>query len=401
MVTCFDPMLRYSGSTLCWPEPARQASPIVVESKSLQPFRSNISQEVLDDLRNRLANTRWPDQISGQDWQQGTDLSFLRKVCKYWATDFDWRDAENRLNALPQFRAVIEGTGIHLVHVRSKKPDAVPLLLTNGWPSSIFEYLEVIPKLTDAGFHVVAPALPGYGFSDRPKQLGMNGTRIAGLFAGLMAELGYQRFLAHGSDWGALVVNRLRQHHAERLLGIHLSNVHSSYPRPENLSPEEQAFLGQAQGWQFKEGAYAMIQGTKPQTLTYGLNDSPAGLAGWTVEKFSTWSDGDIEQAYGLDGICANLTLYWATETIGSSIQMYAEAFHDPEMQTVPRRGNVPVGVIVFAKDRPRATRAWGERWFNIVHWTDAPRGGHFGAWEDPETFTKDLQDFAALIDQD
>ncbi|WP_327436825.1 alpha/beta hydrolase [Sinorhizobium meliloti] len=255
-----------------------------------------------------------------------------------------------------------------------------------------------MPRLTAAGFHVMAPALPGYGFSDRSAMPGMNGTRIADLFTTLMSELGYERFLAHGSDWGSLVVDRMRRQHPERLLGVHISNVHSNYPPPQDPTPEEQAFLGQAQGWNFTEGAYAMVQGTKPQTLGYGLNDSPAGLASWIVEKFRSWSDGDLEQAYGFDGLCANLTLYWATETIASSMQLYAEVFADAGMRTPPERGTVPVGVIVFPKDILPAPRAWGERWFNVVHWTEASRGGHFGAWEAPELLVQDLRTFADRV---
>ncbi|MGY5777980.1 epoxide hydrolase family protein [Rhizobium sp. LEGMi135b] len=362
------------------------------------PFEAAIPEDVLDDLRSRLRHTRWPDQVQGQDWRQGTELGFLQRLCSYWADHFDWRASEARLNALPQFRATVDDIGLHFVHARSELPDAMPLLLLNGWPSSIFEYIEIIPRLTAAGFHVVAPALPGYGFSDRPTKSGMNGTRIAGLFAALMKELGYERFLAHGSDWGSLVVDRMRRQHPERLFGVHFSNVHSNYPPPQDPSPKEQAFLSQAQGWNFTEGAYAMIQGTKPQTLGYGLNDSPAGLASWIVEKFRSWSDGDLEQAYGFDGLCANLTLYWATETIASSMRLYAEVFADPEMRTLPERGTVPVGVIVFPKDILPAPRVWGERWLNVVHWTEASRGGHFGAWEAPELLVQDLRAFADRV---
>ncbi|UWU26052.1 epoxide hydrolase (plasmid) [Rhizobium sp. CB3060] len=362
----------------------------------MQSFQAAVPDQVLNDLRSRLRRTRWPDQVEEQGWQRGTEVGFLRRLCDHWAEHFDWRAAETRLNALPQFSATIEGFGLHLVHARSKTSDGVPLLMVNGWPSSIFEYIDVIPRLTAAGFHVVAPALPGYGFSDRPTKPGMNGTKIADLFAALMSELGYERFLAHGSDWGGLVVDRIRRRHPSRLLGVHLSNVHSQYPPPQDPTPDEELFLGKAQWWNFTEGAYAMIQGTKPQTLGYGLNDSPAGLAAWIVEKFQSWSDGDIEQAYGLDGLCANLTLYWATETITSSARLYAEVFADPEMRTPTERGSVPVGVIVFPKDILPAPRAWGERWFNVVHWTEASHGGHFGAWEVPDLLAQDLRSFAA-----
>lgn len=361
-------------------------------------FRSNVSDDVLGDLKQRLRKPRWPDQIGSQDWNLGTDLGFLKRVCAYWESDFDWRVWEARLNTLPQFRTDIDGLGLHFVHVRSSVPGAVPLLLMNGWPSSIFEYVEVIPRLVDLGFHVVAPALPGYGFSDMPSKPGMNGTSIAALFADLMQKIGYDRFIAHGSDWGSLVVDRLRRHHPNRLIGIHMSNVHSSYPISGDPSPDECTFLKQAQGWQFSQGAYAMIQGTKPQTLAYGLNDSPVGLAAWILEKFRAWTDGDPEEIYGLDGLCANLTLYWVTETICSSMRLYAEHFADPEGRLTPEPGAVPAGVLVFANDQPAAPRGWGERWFDIVHWTDAPKGGHFGAWEQPDAFVADLRKFADLV---
>lgn len=368
---------------------------------AIQLIQLSLPDDLLNDLRLRLRRTRWPDQINGQEWRQGAELGFLQQLCEHWSERFDWRAQEARLNAFPQFRGSVDGIGIHFVHAPSEKPGGVPLLLTNGWPSSIFEYLHVIPRLTAAGFDVVAPALPGYGLSDRSVEPGMSATRIASLFARLMGLLGYDRFVAHGSDWGSLVVDRLRRHHANKLFGVHFSNVHWGYPRPDDLTADEQAYLGRAQKWQFAEGAYALIQGTKPQTLSYGLNDSPAGLAAWIIEKLRSWSGGDIEHVYGLDELCANLTLYWATETIRSSIQLYAETFSDPESHTPPERGSVPVGVIVFPDDILPAPRAWGERWFNIVHWSEAPSGGHFGAWEEPEFFARDLVAFSHRVTND
>lgn len=363
-----------------------------------KPFIAKAPESALRDLRKRLARTRWPDQLEGQAWRYGTELGFLQRLCEYWSERFDWRRAESQLNALPQFKAPIDGAGLHFVHARSRRDDAVPLLMTNGWPSSIFEYLTLIPRLTDAGFHVVAPTLPGYGFSDRPTASGMNSTRIAELFAQLMSALGYQQFIVHGSDMGAGVAERLRQRCADRLLGVHYSNVYWGYPKPDDPLPEEAEYLRKVQGWQFAEGAYAMLQGTKPQTLSYGLNDSPAGLAAWIVEKFSSWSDGNVEDVYGFDGLCANLTLYWVTQTIGSSIRLYAEAFADPESKKPPEKGKVPVGVIVFPKDILPAPRAWGERWLNLVHWTQAQRGGHFPAWEVPDLLLADLQAFRDVL---
>lgn len=364
----------------------------------MQTFRINVPEDTLIDLRSRLKQTRWPCEVKGQGWLQGTDLTFLQRLCTYWAESFDWRSAEARLNELPQFRTIVSGTGLYVIHARSERKNAVPLLLCNGWPSSVFEYVDVIPRLTAAGFDVIAPAMPGYGFSDKPEAPGMNGTRIASLYATLMHNLGYNRFIAHGSDLGSHIVDMMRRNHPERLLGIHMSNVRSDYPRPDDASPEEQAFLEQAQRWMFEEGAYAMIQRTRPQSLAYGLNDSPAGLAGWIIEKFQAWSDGDIEQVYGLDAICANLTLYWITETACSSVRLYSEVARDHEMQTSPERGNVPAGVIMFPADNLPAPRVWGERWLNIIHWTEAPHGGHFAAWEAPDIFVNDICEFARKV---
>lgn len=360
----------------------------------VQPFRSETPGAALADLRARLAATRWPDQLEGDPWRLGTDRAFLRKLCAHWGGAFDWRAQEATLNALSQFRATVDGVGLHLVHARADAPDATPLLLTNGWPSSIFEYLDLIPRLTDAGFHVVAPALPGYGWSDRPTAPGMNSTRIGDLFAELMTGLGYDRFLAHGSDMGAGVVEAIRRRRPDRLLGVHFSNVYWAYPPPDDPSPEEKAYLETVQGWIQSEGAYAMLHGTRPQTLSYALNDSPAGLAGWIIEKVQAWSDGDAKAVYGLDALCANLTVYWLTQTIGSSMRLYAEAFADKDAQQPPEKGDVPVGVIVFPKDILPAPRAWGERWLNLTHWTEAPRGGHFPAWETPDLLADDLTAF-------
>ena len=213
-----------------------------------------------------------------------------------------------------------------------------------------------------------------------------------------MTDLGYPRFVVHGSDMGAGVVEQLRSHSPERLIGVHFCNVYWGYPKPADPTPEEAAYLGEVQGWTFAEGAYAMVQATKPQTLSYGLNDSPIGLAAWILEKFHAWSDGDPVEIYGLDGLCSNLTLYWVTQTIGSSVRLYAEAAGDPAEQHPPERGTVPVGVIVFPKDILPAPRAWGERWLDLVHWSEAPRGGHFGAWEAPDLFAADLVAFAEAL---
>ena len=364
----------------------------------MAPFTAIVPDEVLEDLRARLARTRWPTQMHGGGWREGAELGFVQRLCAHWAQRFDWRAAERRLNALPQFKVSIGGIGLHVVQVRSGAAPAVPLLLMNGWPSSIFEYLEIVPRLTAAGFDVVAPALPGYGFSDRPVEPGVNLRKIAGLYASLMSELGYGRFLVHGSDLGAGVADQLRQHWPERLLGVHFSNVPSSYPPPANPSPDETRYLAEVARWRLAEGAYAAMHATKPDTLAFGLMDSPAGLAAWIVEKFQGWSDGDVEAVYGLDEICANLTLYWATGTIGSAIRLYRETAAERSAQGLPERNAVPVGVLVSPKDILPAPRAWGERWLNLARWTESPRGGHFPAWEVPDLLVEDLRAFADQV---
>lgn len=365
----------------------------------MQPFHVSVSDEVLKDLVVRLRMTRWPDQVPGTQWRWGTELGFLQRLCNHWAERFDWRAAEARLNALPQFHNPIEGFGLYFVHAKSEASDAVPLLLLNGWPSSIFEHVDVIPMLTAAGFHVVAPSFPGFGFSDRPSVSGVNGSKIANLFVSLMAELGYERFIGHGSDLGAHVLDRIRVQHPDHLIGAHFSNVFSSDPStPEDASEEEIAYLNRVRSWSRMEGAYAMIQGTKPQTLGYGLTDSPTGMASWIAEKFEAWGDGEVQESIGLDGLCANLTLYWVTETIVSSTRLYAEMFSDHTAQASPERGKVPVGVIIFPRDIIPAPRIWAERLFNLVQWTEAPAGGHFGAWEQPAVLTKTLRSFADIL---
>ena len=366
---------------------------------NVEPFLADIFPEILEDLGLRLGRTRWPDALEGDGWALGTNTDFLRRACDHWRQGFDWHAAEARLNALPQYRAVVEGIGLHFVHARSDRAGAVPLLLMNGWPSSIFEYLEIIPRLQAAGFHVIAPAHPGYGFSDRPRERGISSRRIAGLYAKLVEALGYPQVIAHGSDIGAGILEQMRRRHPERLLGAHFSNVYWAYPRPADPSPEVEAYFAGIDSWAACEGAYAMLQRTKPQTLAYGLNDSPAGLAAWVLEKFHGWTDGDPEAVIGLDSLCANLTLYWATQTIGSSVRLYAESASDPDAHTpAPRRGEVPAGVIVFPRDILPAPRVWGERWLNLVHFTQAARGGHFPAWEAPDILADDLILFAATL---
>lgn len=361
-------------------------------------------EEVLSDLRERLGRTRWPGQLPGIGWAQGTELGFLRKFCAYWREEFDWRAQERRLNALPQFVARVQGQDIHFVHVRGHGPDPFPLILTHGWPSSFAEFARLVPLLSDparygapAGdsFDVVVPSMPGYGFSPAPHER-FASSRVPELWAALMAGLGYERFGAHGGDIGGGVSARLAQLYPELVAGIHVTNVYGSIkPGSRPPTPIELAYLDRAGSWEREEGAYAEIQATRPQTLAYGLTDSPAGLAAWIIEKQRAWSDcgGVVEDAIGIDDLLANLTIYWATGSIASSLRPYWDSRNNPS----PREWKpvtVPSAVAVFPKDIDIPPREFAERYYNVQRYTRMPRGGHFPAIEQPEALAGDIRDF-------
>ena len=299
-----------------------------------KPFRANINQDVLDDLQDRLKRTRWPDEIPGSGWDYGSNLAYVKELVDYWIEEFDWREQEAKINRYSQFITEVDGLDIHYIHERGRGPDPLPLLLIHGWPGSITEFLDFIPLLTDPAAHggdpkdsfdVVAPSLPGYGFSGMPKVPGMGVNGIADVFARLMDQVGYDSYVAQGGDWGASISSRMGFSHADKVKAIHINMVFGGRPylgpgsRP--LSEAEQQYVKELAQWEDDEGAYGHIQGTKPQTLAYGLNDSPAGLAAWIVEKWRSWSDceGDIESVYTKDQILTNVTLYWVTGTINSS----------------------------------------------------------------------------------
>jgi pimeloyl-ACP methyl ester carboxylesterase len=374
---------------------------------SVNPFTVHIPANVLDDLRDRLARTRWADASAGSGWDAGTNLVYLQELTSYWQSEFDWRAQERSLNSFKQFRADISGTGIHFIHEHGKGPQPLPLILTHGWPDTFYRFYKLIPMLTDPEHHggdpadsfdVVVPSLPGHGFSDRLAKPGFT-AQTAGLWARLMTEtLGYPRFAAHGGDVGSSVTEQLAHTHADALIGMHLTDVpywHLFAMQPQELSEEEQHYLEAGQQWSKTEGAYAMIQSTKPQTLAYGLNDSPAGLAAWIVEKFRSWSDcdGNVESRFTKDELLTNLTIYWATQTIGSSFRFYYDAQHMPPSPELSRHVDLPTGVAIFPKDLA-APRAFAERLFNVQHWTQMPRGGHFAALEEPTLLAEDLRAF-------
>jgi pimeloyl-ACP methyl ester carboxylesterase len=378
----------------------------VSESITVEPFAVHIEPSVLDDLRDRIARTRFPDAIAGAGWEYGMDPDYLRGLLDSWAGEFDWYAQERALNRCHHYRAHIDGLRVHVIHERGAGPDPLPIVLTHGWPSSFVEHLELLPLLADPAAHggraedafdVVVTSLPGYGFSDRPTARGMLVTTIADLWHRLMTDgLGYPRYVAHGSDIGARVTAELGRRHPGSLLGIHLSALSFSVP-PRPWSPAEAEFLTANDAWWQEEGAYGSVQGTKPQTLAYGLNDSPAGLAAWIVEKFWARSDcgGDVESRFSRDQLLTNLTIYWATQTANSSMRLYYERRHQPAAET--GRVTVPTGFAIFAneyKPEGRPPRELAERTFNVARWTDLDRGGHFAALEEPQLLAREIREF-------
>jgi pimeloyl-ACP methyl ester carboxylesterase len=376
----------------------------------VQPFRVEIPESVLEDLRGRLAATRWPDAIEGAGWDYGVRLEALQELARYWAARFDWRSVEARVNAFPNFLADIDGLRIHFLHIRGRGPDPFPLVLTHGWPGSFLEMLRVAPLLADPAAHggqkadafdVIVPSLPGYGFSERPRQRGMHTARVAGLWSLLMSGLGHERFGAQGGDWGASVTTRLAMAQPQQVAGIHLNYIPGSYapdlgPESRSLTAAEEAFLRERDLWREEEGAYGHVQATRPQTLAYALNDSPVGLLAWIVEKFRSWSDcgGDVEKRLGRDELLANVTLYWVTGTIASSMRPYFEAREAPLRFAAGQHVPVPCGVARFPKEAPMPPREWVERAYVVTRWTEMPRGGHFAAMEEPELLAGDLREF-------
>lgn len=354
-------------------------------------FTPTIEQAVLDDLRDRLLGTRWPDEIEDAGWDYGMDTGVLRSFVRTWLDDFDWATEQERLMESPHVRVEVGGIGLHAVHA---KGGGTPLVMLHGWPSSFVQMLPIIPLLTDT-FDVVALSLPGYGFSDRPSARGMDVTRIADLVVLAMAELGYDRFAARGSDLGAGVLQQLALNHPDKLIGLHLSGTNPYLGWiPDDLDEDEQRFVADAQRWNQTEMAYAQEHASKPQTLAAALNDSPAGLAAWILEKFRAWSDcdGDLDSVYRRTDLLTNLTIYWATQTIGSSIRLYYETAHSSTANY--GRVEVPTGMAMSGADMFPTPRAWVERQYNVTHWTDLPRGGHFLEWEAPDLIATDLHAF-------
>jgi pimeloyl-ACP methyl ester carboxylesterase len=374
------------------------------------PFSVRIPDADIADLRDRLARTRFPDQAPGDAWAYGTDVAYLRGLIEYWRNDFDWRAEEAALNAFPQFRVALDDIDLHYLHVPGVGPDPMPLLLLHGWPGSVFEFLDIIPRLTDPvrfggdprdAFTVVAPSLPGYGLSFQPGQKRFGVPEIADCVAALMHDvLGYKSFGAQGGDWGAAVSSRLGYAHADRIIGIHINLMMAAGRDPSafpNPNEEEQRYLSELAHWMREESGYQSIQGTRPQTLAFGLTDSPAGLAAWIVEKFRAWSDcgGDVERAIDRDRMLADIALYWFTGAIGSSFWPYYARLHGSAILPVGGTISMPTGYAQFPREILKPPRTAAARVFtDIRRWSIMPRGGHFAALEQPELLANEVRAF-------
>ena len=393
------------------PEEAEPADP-----EAIRPFTVAVPDAVLEDLRLRLVRTRLPDELDGADWDYGTPRGYLRELLAYWRDEYDWRAQEARLNAFDQFRTRIDGIDVHFIHQRSPEPDALPLIITHGWPGSVVEFLEIVGPLSDPAahggraedaFHVVAPSIPGYGFSGHPRQRGFGPEQAADVNAALMARLGYERYGLQGGDWGAIISRWHAFKRPELVAGLHLNMLIAGPPPgvedPEAGVPEAELerMRERTAFFQGPETGYSHIQGTKPQTLGYGLNDSPAGQAAWIVEKFRTWCDceGHPETVFSRDALLTNIMVYWLTESATSSARMYYESgLARAAGPGQPGRVEVPTAGAIFPHELFYTPRAWAEAHYNLVRWTEMPRGGHFAAMEQPELFVDDVRAFFAEL---
>jgi pimeloyl-ACP methyl ester carboxylesterase len=371
-------------------------------STAIEPFRIAAEDAALEDLRRRLRATRWPERETVDDWSQGIPLAYVQDVCAYWADKYDWRARETRLNRFAQFRTPIDGLGLHFVHVRSPHADALPLVITHGWPGSIVEFQKVIDPLVNPtahggdakdAFHVVCPSLPGYGFSDKPAKSGWTTQRIAKAWAQLMARLGYGRYVAQGGDWGAMVTTWIGIEDPAHCAAIHL-NMPIAPPDPatlNDLTEKEKGALAGMQHYQEWDSGYSKQQSTRPQTVGYGLVDSPAGQAAWILEKFWAWTDcdGHPENVLSRDELLDNVMLYWLPATAASSARLYWESFRTLSLDPV----RVPVGCSIFPKEIFRTSKRWAEKRFEkLIHFEELPKGGHFAAFEQPELYVNEVR---------
>lgn len=374
----------------------------------LKPFTLAVHDSVLSDLRQRLASTRWPDQLVGDNdnWEYGTELGYLKSLAVYWGTAFDWRKQEELFNQMPQFTATVRGSALHFVHKRCTGSEQNPpaLLICHGWPGSVFEFWKVLDKLAEE-FHVVAPSMPGYGFSEAPRSRGFNVLEVARSFHALMLDLGYADYVAQGGDWGSMTAQSLGRLFPQHCTAIHI-NMPTAGP-PEGfdmlqLSPQEAEGLRQSKAFQDHGTGYQKIQSTRPQTLSYGLNDSPVGLLAWIVEKFRDWSDcnGNVESVFTRDELLTNVMIYWVSGSIGSSMRLYYEQFavmpgtsREPA-ELSKTKVTVPTGVAMFPKEIYCVPKSWCEHTYNLQHYSTFDRGGHFAALERPEELVQDIKTF-------
>ncbi|WP_419918098.1 epoxide hydrolase family protein [Candidatus Poriferisocius sp.] len=373
---------------------------------TVEPFAIEVPDGVLDDLHRRLDATRWFDPLPGAGWDEGTDLGYLRELCRYWRHDYDWRAVEAGLNRFPQYITTIDNQRLHFIHARSRHPEALPLVIHHGWPGSITEFTKVIEPLAER-FHVVCPSLPGYGFSGPTTEPGWTPRRMAAASLELMSRLGYDRFGAQGGDWGASITTQMALRAPERLVGIHLNMAIAPEPPPGNvpdLTPEERAARVEARVRNRVERGYREQQATRPQSLSVALNDSPAGLAAWIVEKFLVWSDigpdNDMESSFTREELVTNVMVYWVTGTIASANRLYYETRKGGRGAAAPDgRVEVPTAFARFPGDGIVPIRPWVEYWYNIVRWTEMPRGGHFASLEAPDLYISDVTDYFTSLE--
>lgn len=372
-----------------------------------KPFQVEVPDRLLRDLHRRLDAAIWPDEVSGSPWELGTDSGYMKELAHYWRHDFDWRAAESRLNQMSHYTAGIQGLNIHYIHEKGRGPNPTPLLISHGWPSSFFEMSKIIPLLTDPASHggdphdsfdVIVPSLPGFIFSETAPEGGMHLARIADIFDELMTRLGYDQYATHGGDVGAGVSAALALRHADHNAGTHVTSVALVSPWMDETSPPltqaEAAYVKGRQEWMTSEGAYFMIQSTKPQTLSFGLTDSPIGLAAWIIEKFRAWSDsqGNIENKFTKDELLTNISLYWFTRSIGTANRFYYENRKNPLALQKGERIKGRTGLSVFPADISLPPQEWAQRTFDLQHYMRMPRGGHFSALEEPELLVEEIR---------
>jgi microsomal epoxide hydrolase len=388
----------------------------LANNAAIIPFEIEISDAAIADLQRRLAATRMPDQIADTTWEYGTDSSYLSELISYWQNDFDWKKQESELNQFDQFKTEIDGLDMHFIHQRSENPDAIPLMIVHGWPGSIAEFSKIIGPLTDPvahggdiadSYHLIAPSLPGFGFSERPNEPGYSPEKFAHILAGLMQRLGYEQYAIAGGDWGAIINRYLANNYPERLIGLHSNMVLAGPPADEtqrdDVSEAENSLRTARTAYMQNEIGYQRIQGTKPQSLGYGLNDSPAGLAAWIVEKFHGWSDmpqgadGYLDNYFSKDELLTNISIYWFTETITSSTRIYYESSKTPVVKPIGYI-DVPTGVAVYPAEIYITPRSWVAAAYDLRHYSLMEEGGHFAALEQPESYLNELNTFFRLL---